>query len=276
MKAWAAILLAANLAASGGGQEPKKDEDRIGKDKAPTVAKKALNEVGKKKNAAITEATSSATGPQPAVAGSFEGVMKKELSAMKGAVELYAKGSVVLVNTGGRYDSPEELQGPEATQAQSFKNPSLVLGEAARVTASATYGPDEAVEGKECRTVELLADEALIKQHLKEIGDRLDKTFRGAGGGGAFGPGGLFKFSSALDEKATVATYHLCVGKDDLLVYRVLFVIKPKFKPNAFPPPFRMPPNLELEQRVDIKFSKWDEDLPLDLPAAIKAKWGIK
>jgi hypothetical protein len=29
-------------------------------------------------------------------------------------------------------------------------------------------------------------------------------------------------------------------------------------------------------QKIDVKFSKWDEENPFEIPAVVKAKWGIK
>ncbi len=67
------------------------------------------------------------------------------------------------------------------------------------------------------------------------------------------------------------------VGKDDLLIRRLTFVIKPKINPKSLPP--QVPPQfaqMNLDQRYEVKFSKWDEDTAFEIPAAIKAKWGIK
>jgi hypothetical protein len=29
-------------------------------------------------------------------------------------------------------------------------------------------------------------------------------------------------------------------------------------------------------QKIDVKFSKYDEEIPFEIPAVVKAKWGIK
>ena len=262
-------LLAVLLAAGVGAQDAK---DKIGKDKPPVVATKALAEARKRKSAAIKE--SNQVGPAAQGAAQFDGVMRGDFAAVKGAMEIYARGAAVLVNTGGRFDPPEELKGPEALQALSFRHPALYLADAGKVAASATFGGDEAVDGKDCRVVDLIADAALIKQYLKDLGDRVEKALAGQGGGpGLFGAGGVFRLANAFDEKGTVATFRLCVGKDDLLPYKFEFVMRPKIKPGSLPPQVRLP---ELDQKTEILFSKWDQEVPFEIAGFIKAKWGVK
>ena len=266
-------VLAVMLAVCGGaGAQDAKPVDRIGKDKPAAVAVKMLAEAQKRKSAAITE--TSQTGPQAQAAASFEGVMRKDFAAVKGTMEIYARGSTVLVNMGGRFDPPEELKGLESLQATGFRNPALYLADLGRVVPSATFGGDEAVDGKDCRVVDFIADTALIKQLLKELGDRVEKAMAGAGGGpGLFGGGGVLRLANVLDEKASVATYRVCVGRDDLLPYRFEYMMRPKVKPGSLPPEVKLPP---LDQKVEIRFSKWDQDVAFDIAPFIKAKWGIK
>lgn len=269
MKGITAALLAASALA---GAQDAKPADKIGKDKPPAVATKMLAEAQKRKSAAIKE--SNQVGPQAQGAAQFEGVMRRDFAAVKGTLEIYCRGPQTLVNTGGRFDPPDELKGPEALQALSFRHPSLYLADVGKVAASATFGGDEAVDGKDCRVIDLVADPALIKQYLKDLGDRVEKALAGAGGGaGLFGAGGVFRLQNSFDEKGTVATFRLCVGKDDLLPYKFEFVMRPKIKPGSLPPQVKLP---ELDQKTEILFSKWDQEVAFDIPGFIKQKWGIK
>jgi hypothetical protein len=250
----------------------KKDADKIGKEKAPGVLKKALAEVQKKKSAAITEtAELRAGGPQTLPPSKFEGVLRKDFAGVKGAAEIYARGATYLVNLGGRFDPPDQLQGQEGMGAQSFKNPSILLDELGKIASPPQFGPDEMVDGKDCKVVDVAADPALLKQHLKEFGDRLNNAFKGFGG---FGGAQVFDLKNAMDEKASAATYHVCIGKDDLLIYRIDYVIRPKIKPGALPPQLKLP--ADMDQKIDVHFSKWDEEVPFEIPGVIKTKWGIK
>jgi hypothetical protein len=251
-----------------------KKDDKIGKDKAPAVLKKALAEVGKKKGAAVTESAELSAGPQKLPPSKFEGVLRKDFAAVKGAAEIYAKGSTYLVNLGGRFDPPDDLEGQEGFGAQSYKNPALLIDELSKNSALPQFGPDETVDGKDCKVVDIEPDAALLKQHLKEFGDRLNRAFKRGPGGGAFGGAQIFDMKNAMDEKATKASYHVCIGKDDLLIYRIDYVIHPKLKPGALPPQLKIP--TEMDQKIDAHFSKWDEEVPFEIPGVIKNKWGIK
>ena len=259
-------------------QDKKDPADKIGKEKAPVIAKKMILETQKKKSASISFAGELSAGPGAAqkISGTFDGVLRKEFAGVKGTLEIYAQGTKVLVNTGARFDTPEEIDGPQQGQAATFRNPSLLIGEVSKLVNSAQFLGEETVDGKECKELTFLADEATVKQYLKEIGDRLNRQFKAmAGGAAAFGP--AINFSTALDEKASVGTYSVMVGKEDLLIHKLSFVIKPKINPKSLPP--QVPPALaqmNLDQRYEVKFSKWDEDVPFEIPAAIKAKWGVK
>jgi hypothetical protein len=246
------------------------EKDRIGKDKAPTVLKKALAEIQKKKGAAISEVSEVAAGRQKQKS-EFEGVQKKDFAAVKGGAEVYARGAVYLVNLGGRFDPPDQMEGPEAAQAQSFRNPSLLIDELGKIGSPPQFGPDESVDGKDCKVVDVAADPATLKMHLKEFGERLNRVFKNQLG---FAGAQVFDMKNSLDEKNSAASYHVCIGKDDLLIYRIDFVLRPKVKPGSLPPRMALPD--DLDTKVDVKFSKWDEENPVELPAVIKAKWGMK
>lgn len=245
-------------------------QDKIGKDKAPTVLKKALAEVAKKKSAAFTELAELTAGPQRVPPSNFEGVLRKDFAAAKGSAEIYAKGGTYLVNLGGRFDPPDKVEGQEGFGVQSYKNPSILLDELGRIASPPQFGPDEVVDGKDCKVVDVATDPALLKQHLKEFGDRLNNAMRGQNGG--FGQ--VFDLRNAMDEKNTASSYHICIGKDDLLIYRIDYVIRPKIKPGALPAQVPLPK--DMMQKIDVHLSKWDAEVAFDIPAVIKTKWGIK
>jgi hypothetical protein len=270
MKRFSSAILVV-LLATGAGAQDKKEVDKIGKDKAPVVLKKALAEVQKKKSAAIKEVAELTAGPQRIPASTFEGVLKKDFAAVKGASEVYAKGSIYLVNLGGRFDPPDQVEGQDAFAAQSYKNPSVILEELGRNSSLPQFGPDEMVDGKDCKVVDVVTDGPLLKQHLKEFGERLNRSMRGMTG---IAGAQIFDMKNAIDEKNTPSTYHVCIGKDDLLIYRIDYVIRPKVKPGALPTQIPLPN--DMMQKIDVSFSKWDEDVPFEIPGFIKGKFGIK
>lgn len=267
----AAIGVALVVAAGAwGGRTQDGGSDRIGKDRAPVTARKALQEAQKRKGCAILVIQQLGIGGNGApLEGSFEGILRKDFAAVKGTAEIYARAATVLVNLGGRFDPPEALTGIEGLQVQSYRNPALLLREIERLLPSANFGGDEKVDGRECRIVDFVADEALVKQHLREMEARLNREWRRQGGVLAE----FINLTHALDARQTVATYRMSVGKEDLLPYRLEYVIRPKFRPGAIPGPAPLP---NLDSRIDVRFSRWDEDVPFDVPSLIREKWGIK
>jgi len=258
------LVLAALLALAA-----PQDKDKIGKDKAPAVAKKALAEAQKKKGVAIAESNQYAA-IQQMVNTLFEGVLKGDVAAVKGTAEIYAKGPQILMNAGGRFDPPDAVSTPEGIQAQAFRNPALILKELEQVVPLATFGGDESVDGKACKVIDFVASPLLIKQHLKDHADRLTRALKAAEGTNA---GTVLNFAQQLEEKGTVATYRVCVGKEDLLLYKIEFVLKPKVKTAGLPQNLQ---SLNVDAKTEVKFSKWDEELPLDVPGPVKTKLGLK
>ena len=280
MKRAAAVLAIAVLASTASAQDGKDAKKGIGpKDKAPVVASKMLAEFQKRKSAAVTE--SHWFGEMIEAAGdpaaTFDGVLRKDFSAVKGSAEVYARGTQYLVNTGARFDPPEDLEGPEGATAMTYRNPSLFFADLGKIAGSAQFGGEAVVEGKACVQIDFLADAALVKQYLKEIVSRFETRMKGANNGGFGGLVGgrnsLINIANAINEKETVATLHAWVGKDDLSCYKLEFVIRPKMKPGALPERVRIPP---LDQKTVLKFGKWDEDVPFDVAAYVKNKWAIR
>jgi hypothetical protein len=255
----AAALVLGLSARSGALQEA----DKIGKDRAPVTALKALAEVQKKKGAAISE-TGALSALQQA-SSSFQGVLRKDFAAVKGSAEIYAKGRNSIIRTGDRYDQAANLRGEEALAVACFKNPSIMLGDAARVVATAAYLNDEAVEGKDCKVVSLTGDPRLIKEHLQEVAEVVQKQLTGFAREMYSG-----NLTSYLDDKNSTSKFVLWVGKADLLVYRMEWALETETKPAP------LAPAVKITRKCEVKFSQWDEDVPFDIPAPVKAKWGIK
>jgi hypothetical protein len=240
--------------------------DRIGKEKAPTVAKKAVAEVQGRKGAAILM-TSSLKGRELLTA-TFEGVLRKDFAAVKGSAEMYSKGIVYLVRTGDRFDSPSDLKGREGALASAFKNPALMLAEFARLAPGATFSDDETLEGHDCRIVAVPVDEQALKQELKDMATRLSGAIKDASG--LIDPGNIGNY---FDEKNSIAGFRAWIGKGDFLVHKLEWSFKPRFKKESLPPGLKLP---EVEAQTSVLLSKWDADVPFEIPKAIKAKWNLK
>lgn len=239
--------------------------DRIGRDRAPVVALKVLTEAQKKKSAAIAETTQ--LGLTGETTSTFEGVMKKDVAAVKGSAEVYARGRNYVIRVGDRYDLATRLRGEEAILAAAFRNPAVMLAEAARLVPGAVYLDDEEVDGKDCKGISLPADARTLKEHLAEMADLVQKQLTGFARDLFSG-----KLTSYLDEKLSTSRFVLWVGKADLLIHKMEWIIETETRQASLPPgvqPFRV------TRRCSVKFSRWDEDLTLDVPAPVKARLGL-
>lgn len=239
------------------------DEDKIGKDKAPGIVKKATAEVAKKKGMHFTEAVSiSAMQDQ---SSTFDGVQKKDFAAAKGSAEIYAKGAQYLVRSGGTFVNPDKLQGQDGVAAGSFRNPYLFLQDVAKLAGTASWGNDAEVDGVACKVADLVADEATVKAQIKEFSDNLPQQARQFG-----------DVSNLIDSKKTTSTYKVYIGKKDLLIYKIEWVLKPVVKENALPPQVPMDQLEGLEAKTELTFKKYDEELDIDIPKEIQQKFGVK
>lgn len=263
MRTAPAFLALGLLAAAGQGQD-----DKIGKDKPPAVAKKAVAESQKKKGAAITESAGISL-PQRPISARFEGVLLKDFAGVKGSVEVYAKGAATLVRVGDRFEPPENVKGPDQLNALGFKNPALLLAEVSRLAPVATFLSDDPGEGKDCKVLSLVGDEEYVKQHMKEIGARFASIIRSLPNG--VDPGNLAGY---FDTKTAKSAYRMWVGKADLLVYRIEWTFSAH--PKAGTPGVAGVPPFMMAAATDVRFSKWDEEIRFEIPGPVKSKWGIK
>lgn len=254
----------------GGGQEGQ-DKDLIGESKAPVILKKVQGVVAKAKG---YHASETVTTPQMGRGGqgggetpSFEGIVVKDVAAMKGSAELYAKATTVLVKSKqGQFLPPSSFNGQEGTIAGSFRNPAVVMAEYLRFAATAFYDGDEAVEGIDCRIVATTADERTLADQIKEISANMGELKR-------FGVGDI---SGYVDKKSSTSSYKAWVGKTDLKVYRLEWHLELIVDKDKIPGGFGQGLPDKIEASVEIKISKYDEELDWDWPKEIKAKFGVK
>jgi hypothetical protein len=249
-------------------KDDKKDEDKIGKSKAPEIMKKASTEIGKKKGYHAAETISMSGAPQGAPGGGdYSGVVKKDFMAFKGTLEIYGKGSSYLVHSGGSYVPPEELKGQEAGQAAACKNPAVLLNELTRIAGSASYSNDADVDGHACKVLDLVADEAMVKEQLKELGKRIGSNLKQYG---------ITDVSGYLDPKKSTSLYKVYVGKNDLLVYKIEWSLKPHIKEGSVPGNVPIPNMDNIEAKTEVTISKYDEELDITIPKEIQTKFGVK
>jgi hypothetical protein len=251
-------------------QDDKKQEDKIGKKKAPEALKLAGAEMAKKKG---YHAGEKITLPQLGGQGggqepSFDGIVLKDICAMKGSAEVYAKQAVTLVkNTQGQFVDPEQLQGAEQTIAASFRNPWIFVQEVtSRFAATSGFGNDEAVDGVDCKVAETFADEKTTQEQIKEVSSRI----------GQLRQYGVRDISGFTDKKASNSSYKVWIGKTDLLIRKIEWTLTIAIDKNKIPGGFGQQMPDKVEAKTELTFSKYDESLDWEWPKEIKAKFGVK
>jgi hypothetical protein len=135
-------------------------QDKIGKDKAPIVLKKALAEVQKKKSAAINESAELVAGPRRAPPSVFEGVLRKDFAAVKGAAEVYGRARPTS-STWAAVRSARRRWRPGGRRRPELPQPVAAPRGARPERVGPQFGPDEMVDGKDCKAVDIALDPAL-------------------------------------------------------------------------------------------------------------------
>ena len=265
-----ALLLLA--AASPQGRE----EDKIGNSKAPTATKKAVAASMKARTAAIKEDVTSSVNQQENKI-SFTGAMLRDFSGVRGAAEVYTfRTSTMARDSKNRLLPIDKLEDRDAVTATAYRAPATFLAEVARLAPKAGYGKTETVDGTDCKIVYLTADPALVKQQLKEVGDRVGRSLKAAADDrqrlftNALFTGNL---SSYFDAKKTRSAYGVWIGRKDLLIRRIEWTFTTELRENAFPGgnglgnnnPLAQLQGINVTTRVD--FSRWGEDPEAAEPA---------
>ncbi len=250
----------------GAGAAKAQEEDLIGSKKAPSILPKAVKAVMKKEGFRFLQKIS-ITGLDDRKAD-FRGETRnrKAFAAATGSAEVYAKGLRYLVRSGENFFPPDKLKGEEGTRAAMFRNPAVLLLDIRKLSRGATWGDDETVDGKACIVAKLSADERTVKAQIKGFNTYL----------GELKQYGVSDITPYIDVKRSTSRYLVSVGKEDLLIHRIEWVVSLAVKKNAIPPgvPITLPE--KVEAKMEMKMSGYDEELQLDLPKKIRQWSGIK
>ena len=295
MKVGAAVLFFLGLAAS---LPAAQDQDKVGTSKAPVVLAKALKDFRKWKRVAVKEESHLIIREQDN-ASKFDGVMfGGDICAVKGSQKLYVRGTKVLVDVKGVIHDAAKAPPEAGVQAGRFKNPAHVVLETLRLLATARYGGGEEIPKTSTVIIDVGAAPRLLKAQLIQLGAKMDAMADARQRAAAarppepgqpkrpergFGSVRLYNTKDLFDQKKSTSRYKIWVATKDLRIHRIEWVLSPVIKPNAIPR--RPTPNPRPEQegqgikiasKVRVDFSRWDEDLPIELPREIKARLRIR
>ncbi|MHC4608392.1 MAG: hypothetical protein ACYTAF_15890 [Planctomycetota bacterium] len=291
-------LATACLLGAAAGQDG--DEDRTEKLKPPSAAGKAVKEMDKLDGYHYTEDGRSEGGSGQDQSVSFEGVVKDDFCSATGTMEMYAKKTKVLVrDSSDKFVPRESLTGDEAIQAEFFRTPQEFLAEV-KAVKGASWDGEGSIGEADCRILKLTADAKQLEAQIKKFADRMmdrmkdqikervPPQFR------EMIPDDLTQF---IDKKNSKSTYRLWIGKADLLVRKLTWDLELKISMPGMPGGGGRGPGgggggrgpgggggpgggMGIPDKVSVKyeltFSKFNEDLDVEIPKEVRKKLRIK
>jgi len=243
------------------------DEDKIAKLKAPQVLAKAQPAWAKRKGchfkAEIVSALLSKEGFAPETIG-FEGTLIRDFAAFHGSADLFARGREKLIKgKDGLFAEPVKTDGQTNRTGVITRNPSLLLADLFRFSGSAVYGGDEKIGEFDCRIIETAADERSLLDQVKEVTGglkRLEAFF-------------IKDLTAVTDRKKSTSVYQAWISRTDFTVARIDWTLTIVVNKKNIPfEPDKVPDQHEL--KYSYTFSKFDTELQIDVPPAVKSVLG--
>lgn len=255
----AAVGLVFSGLASVQGQEGKEKDDKIGERKAAQIVAMGVDATSRLKGYHCKLSTSAAgEGPME-----HDGVILRDVAAMTGAYDVYARADKYAVKHGERFVSPQEVDGEEGAKYAAFRNPHLFLGDLTKLAGTARWTGEEEVDGAPCKVAELLADDKTLMAQFDELTKKV-KRLREFG-----------KISGYLDRKESRSVFKVWIAHSDLRIRKIVWDLEPRVKKGALPPGVDIPTD-KLRAHYELTHSQFDEALEVDIPKEAKAKLGIR
>jgi hypothetical protein len=242
------------------------DEDAISKLKPTQALGKGRDAWGKKKGCHVkVEMTSTllSTELRALEKAEFEGKLVRDFLALRGTAELYAKGPEKLIRQDKDFVEPRRATGRVNRIGIMLRNPAIVVAELFRFPAGAQYGADEKVDGVDCRILETNADEKTTVEQIKEISGNLK----------ALEAYYIKDLTAVTDRKNSTSAYKAWISKSTLLPARLEWKLTIVVNKKAIPFGADEVPD-QFEAAYVYLFPKYDSDLEIQVPPAVKAKLG--
>lgn len=244
-------------------------DDKIGTSKAPEILRKVQTELSRKQGYRFTEKVGAPQARGQVPEQNFEGVVKKDFAAVKGSIEAWCKGSVTLVRNGqGRIVEPRQLEMQQSAVAAALKNPAVVTATVIRFGAGSRFTGEEKLGEAECKIAETAADPKTTEEQIREYMRNIKLPAEV----------GTMDLTGFVDKKKCASTYKAWVGKEDLLFHRIewtlTIVIDRKKIPPGFADQLPIPENLDVKTVIDVK--DYDQELDVEIPKEIRARFGMK
>lgn len=244
------------LAQDRGKQEKK---DKLKKMKAGAAVLKATAGMLKLKGYHVAE-SASAGGQGPV---SFSGLNKGDFCKLEGKADVYARRDQYLIKEeSGRFVPADQVSD---RQAGTARNPWLFLMDLKKFGRIALWNGEDTVNGVECRIAESSADEKTMLAQINEFAKKSPELKRW----------GITNVSGFIDKKESRSLYKVYIGKEDLRIHKIAWELEPKIKKGSIPGGYE-PPTDQLKANYELQFSKFNEDLDVDIPKVVKKKFKIK
>lgn len=239
------------------------DEDKIGKLKAPQVLVKVQAAWAKKKGCHFKEgivSTLLAREPGQEATAQFDGILVKDFAAFRGSAEAWARGKEKLIKAkDGNFVEPRKADVATNRTGSILRNPWLIVNELTRFAGLAAFGGEEKVGETECTIVETAADEKSVMEQIKEVtGDlkSLEQFY-------------IRDMSTVADRKKSTSLYKAWISRADLLVAKLEWTLTIAMNKKSIPfDEDKIPDQIEI--RYTMHFTKYDSELEMELPPAVK------
>lgn len=240
------------------------DDDAQSK-KPSQVLTRAQQNWNKKKGCHLKmDVTSVLLSAEPKVEkAELEGKLLRDFMAVRGTAEIYGRGTEKLIRQDNSFVEPRRASAKLNRVGSLARNPSLVAAELFRFQTAATFGADEKSGTEECRVIETSADEKTVMDQIKEVTGNL-KSLEAYY---------IKDFTSITDRKKSTSTYKAWISKATTLPARIEWKLTIAINKKSIPiGGDQIPDQFDIDYVY--LFTKYDTELQIEVPPAVKAKFG--
>ena len=203
------------------------------------------------------------SGEQKVEKADLDGKLIRDFMAVRGTAEIYGRGTEKLIRQDNAFVEPRRASARLNRVGSLARNPSLVAAELFRFQAAATFGADEKHGTEECRIIETAADEKTVMDQIKEVTGNL-KSLEAYF---------IKDFTSIADRKKSTSTYKAWISKATTLPARIEWKLVIAINKKTIPMGGdQIPDQFDIDYAYE--FTKYDTELQIEIPPAVKAKFG--
>jgi hypothetical protein len=241
-------------------------EEDLSKLKAPQYLAKVQPNWTKKKGCHVkVEVNSPLLGSEMRAPekAEFTGKLVKNFMGLRGSAELYGRDAEKLIKQDNLYVEPKRATSKLNRIGTVTRNPAPVMAELFRLAGASSFGADEKLKEEDCRVVQTSADERTVVEQIKEVTGSL-KSLEAYY---------IKDMLAVTDRKKSNSAYKVWFSKKTLLPVRLEWTLVIAMNKKAIPFGADQIPD-EFESTYAYDFSKYDTDLHIEVPVAVKQRFG--